>query len=80
VEIFPFNTTQGEGNRFRLNFRNLRKIVVIDGNIAYVGGHNVGDEYLGKDPVLTPCSDLTGKWQIQSAREVACILTPGRIK
>lgn len=35
---------------FNLNYRNHRKIVVIDGNIAYVGGNNIGDEYLGKDP------------------------------
>lgn len=35
---------------FNLNYRNHRKIVVIDGNVAYVGGNNVGDEYLGKDP------------------------------
>jgi cardiolipin synthase len=55
--IFPFNTTQGKGNRFRLNFRNHRKIVVVDGRIAYVGGHNVGDEYLGKHPTLTPWRD-----------------------
>lgn len=33
----------------RLNFRNHRKIVVIDGAIGYVGGFNVGDEYLGID-------------------------------
>lgn len=32
----------------RLNYRNHRKIVVIDGKIAYTGGFNVGDEYLGK--------------------------------
>ncbi|OCS90618.1 cardiolipin synthase [Caryophanon latum] len=31
----------------RLNFRNHRKIVVIDGGIGYVGGFNVGNEYLG---------------------------------
>ena len=57
VLIFPFNTTQGKGNRFRLNFRNHRKIVVIDGRLAYVGGNNVGDEYLGKHPTLTPWRD-----------------------
>ncbi|MGI9518256.1 MAG: cardiolipin synthase [Pirellulaceae bacterium] len=56
VLIYPFNTTQG-GNRFRLNFRNHRKIVVVDGRIAYVGGSNVGDEYLGKHPTLTPWRD-----------------------
>ncbi len=32
----------------RINFRNHRKICVIDGNLGYVGGLNVGDEYLGK--------------------------------
>ncbi len=32
---------------FRLNFRNHRKIVVIDGGIGYIGGFNIGDEYLG---------------------------------
>lgn len=31
-----------------MNFRNHRKIVVTDGRIGWVGGHNVGDEYLGK--------------------------------
>src|SRR5207244_2541871 len=30
------------------NFRNHRKIVVVDGRDAYVGGLNVGDEYLGR--------------------------------
>ena len=34
---------------FRMNYRNHRKIVVIDGAIAYTGGFNVGDEYLGLD-------------------------------
>lgn len=33
----------------RLNYRNHRKIVVIDGRIGYIGGFNVGDEYLGLD-------------------------------
>lgn len=32
-----------------MNFRNHRKIVVIDNKVAFVGGFNVGDEYLGKD-------------------------------
>ena len=32
-----------------MNFRNHRKIVVIDRRIGYIGGFNVGDEYLGKD-------------------------------
>ena len=32
----------------RLNFRNHRKLVIIDGIIGYIGGFNVGVEYLGK--------------------------------
>lgn len=32
----------------RLNYRNHRKIVVIDGRIGYVGGFNVGNEYVNK--------------------------------
>lgn len=31
----------------RINFRNHRKLCIIDGNVGYVGGFNVGDEYLG---------------------------------
>ncbi|MEM9696826.1 MAG: cardiolipin synthase, partial [Myxococcota bacterium] len=29
----------------RINFRNHRKILVIDGHIGFIGGFNVGDEY-----------------------------------
>jgi cardiolipin synthase len=47
VRVAPFNTTQGHRNRFQLNFRNHRKIVVVDGKYAWIGGHNVGIEYLG---------------------------------
>lgn len=31
----------------RLNYRNHRKLAIIDGKIGYIGGFNVGDEYLG---------------------------------
>ncbi len=34
----------------RLNYRNHRKLVIIDGRIGYVGGFNIGDEYLGLNP------------------------------
>ncbi len=47
VHIHHFFTTQGRRNRFQLNFRNHRKIVVIDGRIGFVGGHNIGEEYQG---------------------------------
>ena len=50
VEVSAFKATQGLRNRFQLNFRNHRKMVVVDGVTGWVGGHNVGDEYLGHDP------------------------------
>ena len=56
VDIRPFRTTQGRMNRFQLNFRNHRKIVVVDGRTAYVGGLNVGDEYMGR-------SERFGHWR-----------------
>lgn len=31
----------------RLNYRNHRKLAIIDGQVGFVGGINVGDEYLG---------------------------------
>jgi cardiolipin synthase len=45
--------------RFQLNFRNHRKIVVADGEVAFIGGHNVGDDYIGqsRDLRLRPWRD-----------------------
>lgn len=40
----------------RLNYRNHRKIVVIDGKTGYVGGFNIGKEYVGLD-------DRFGYWR-----------------
>jgi cardiolipin synthase len=57
VAAHPFQTTRGPGNRFQLNFRNHRKVVVVDGHSGWIGGHNVGNEYLGLSPRLGPWRD-----------------------
>ena len=57
IPVYPFNTRQGSRNRFQLNFRNHRKIVVVDGKVAWLGGLNVGDDYLGEDKKLSPWRD-----------------------
>lgn len=49
VRTAAFTTARGVANVLRVNFRNHRKIVVVDGREAFVGGHNVGVEYLGQD-------------------------------
>lgn len=43
-------------NLLRVNHRNHRKIVVIDGKIGYIGGMNIGLEYMGLKE-LTPWRD-----------------------
>lgn len=53
VRFFPIQL----GNYFRMNFRNHRKIVVIDGKIGYLGGMNIGDEYMGLHPESAPWRD-----------------------
>lgn len=40
----------------RINYRNHRKIVIVDGKIGFMGGLNIGDEYLGK-------VKMYGKWR-----------------
>lgn len=44
----PFLLTRSNLFDFRLNYRDHRKIVVLDGKVGYVGGFNVGDQYLGR--------------------------------
>lgn len=34
--------------RLRLNLRNHRKVLIVDGRVAFTGGLNIGDEYLGR--------------------------------
>ncbi len=48
IAVYDFHTQKGIRNRFQINFRNHRKIVVVDGTAAWIGGHNIGDEYLSK--------------------------------
>jgi len=53
-----FRTQSRRRRRFlRLNFRNHRKIVVVDGRTGLIGGINVGDEYRGRDEAIGPWRD-----------------------
>lgn len=46
-EFLPVNLLR---RRLQINMRNHRKILIVDGDVAFTGGLNVGDEYLGKVP------------------------------
>ncbi|MGE9271572.1 MAG: cardiolipin synthase, partial [Verrucomicrobiales bacterium] len=49
VECHSFGVNRHWWSRLQVNFRNHRKIVIVDGDEAFLGGLNVGDEYLGQD-------------------------------
>lgn len=46
IEVSGFKTTKGRSNRFQINFRNHRKLLIVDGHTGFIGGHNLGAEYL----------------------------------
>ncbi|VAX11668.1 Cardiolipin synthetase [hydrothermal vent metagenome] len=48
IDVTGFKTTRGWVHPLRINFRNHRKIIIVDGYTAFAGGFNVGDEYMGK--------------------------------
>ncbi|MDO4798898.1 MAG: cardiolipin synthase [Bacillota bacterium] len=48
VELYPFFEVLFPALSRDLNYRNHRKIAIVDGKIGFIGGFNVGDEYLGK--------------------------------
>lgn len=49
IEVAEFFPALLGNLQLRINYRNHRKIVVIDGRIGFVGGFNVGREYIGLD-------------------------------
>ncbi|MCM2130656.1 cardiolipin synthase [Larsenimonas rhizosphaerae] len=50
VEVSRFGSSRGWRHRFQVNFRNHRKIMIADGLRGWVGGLNVGNEYMGESP------------------------------
>jgi cardiolipin synthase len=55
VEVYPFLPFRFGRFLSSLNYRNHRKIIVVDGVIAFTGGINISDKYLKGDKNL-------GKW------------------
>ncbi len=50
VKAFPFFKIRLISFANRINYRNHRKIIVVDGRTAFVGGINVSDKYINDDP------------------------------
>ncbi len=65
-----FSTVRPLQNRWIFNLRNHRKLQIIDGETAFVGGMNIGREYMGEDPA-------SGSWrdaQVRLRGQVAATL------
>ncbi len=58
----PLFRLPGRG-RGRTNLRNHRKIVVVDGEVALLGGRNIATEYMGPQPAPGRWEDLS--WQLR---------------
>lgn len=56
VKIYPIMPIRIKNLLFSLNFRNHRKILVIDNKVAFTGGVNVSDKYIKRE-------DGLGKWK-----------------
>ena len=57
IEVHPFLELTFMQFAFRINWRNHRKIVVIDGKVGYVGGMNIADRYVVGDKKWIPWRD-----------------------
>jgi len=76
IEVCGFN----ENHKFlrllgpmRLNYRNHRKLVVTDYRYAFVGGHNVADQYVGRDKWFGHWRDTHVR--VEGPAAVACALS-----
>lgn len=57
VQIFPYMPVRFPSFSSRINYRNHRKILVVDGKVGFVGGLNIADKYLTGLPGLGPWID-----------------------
>lgn len=50
IHVATFVPGRNLFERWSINLRSHRKIIIVDGQVGFTGGMNVGDEYLGRDP------------------------------
>lgn len=70
VEVYSFSPVLFPLLSRDFNYRNHRKIITIDGKTGYIGGLNIGDEYLGKNKYLGFWRDTHLKIQGQSVLSI----------
>ena len=80
IQVGTFNESTHKG-KLQINFRNHRKILIVDGKVAFIGGMNIGDEYRGLTIQYGPWRDTSVRLegpsvlaaQISAAKDWYCI-------
>ncbi|EHM10790.1 phosphatidylserine/phosphatidylglycerophosphate/cardiolipin synthase [Thermanaerovibrio velox DSM 12556] len=67
VKTAPFLPISFPMFRREFNYRNHRKIAVVDGQVGFIGGFNIGDKYMGLSKRLSPWRDTMARFTGQAA-------------
>ncbi|MCX7828779.1 MAG: cardiolipin synthase [Thermanaerothrix sp.] len=62
VQAVPFLPISFPMFRREFNYRNHRKIAVMDGRVGFIGGFNIGDKYMGLSKRLSPWRDTMARF------------------
>ncbi|MEK6558054.1 MAG: cardiolipin synthase, partial [Candidatus Margulisiibacteriota bacterium] len=73
VEIIAFQPIKFPLVNLKANYRNHRKMIVVDGALGYLGGMNIGDEYLGKTKRFGYWRDTMIRLEGQSAQNIQTV-------
>jgi len=73
VQFVPFMPVWIPFLNSHMNYRNHRKLVIVDGCTAYLGGLNIGDKYLGKHRYFGYWRDSLARIEGEGARTLQAI-------
>jgi cardiolipin synthase len=73
VKVYPFMKVTFPLFTSKANYRNHRKIIVVDGDIAFMGGMNIADRYLNGDETLGTWYDTVLRIEGEGAHTLQAI-------
>ncbi|MCD8481181.1 MAG: cardiolipin synthase [Candidatus Cloacimonetes bacterium] len=73
VQFVPFMPVWIPLINSRMNYRNHRKLVIVDGKLAFLGGLNIGDKYLSKDPYFGYWRDSVASFEGEAVLSMQAI-------
>lgn len=73
VNVYPFMEVKFPLLTSKVNYRNHRKIIVVDGKVGFVGGMNIADRYLEGNKELGPWRDTMLRLQGEAVHSLQVI-------